>query len=98
MIVALALTVAGVEPEVIVADYMATGERIDAIIERLRRSKTYASDISSRPVTAHLPREETMKAFLEQLHARYGGLPTWLAGNGFGDNEVSVLRAKLLRA
>lgn len=95
VIVALALTVAGVEPEAIVADYMATGERIDAIVERLRRSRTYADDINSKPVQAHLPRAETMKSFLEQLHVRYGGLERWLAGNGFADDELSLLRAKL---
>jgi protein-tyrosine phosphatase len=98
VIVALSLTVAGVEPDAIVADYMATGDRIDAIVERLRRSRTYADDISSRPVRAHLPREETMKAFLEQLHVRYGGLRQWLAGNGFSGDEASLLRAKLRRA
>ncbi len=98
VIVALALTVAGVMPEAIVADYMATGERIDAIIERLSRSKTYAGDVTSRPVRAHLPREETMKAFLDQLHVRYGGLTAWLAGNGFAGDEVSLLRAKLRQA
>jgi protein-tyrosine phosphatase len=98
VIVALALTVAGVKPEAIVADYMATGERIDAIIERLSRSKTYAGDVTSRPVRAHLPREETMKAFLDQLHVRYGGLTAWLAGNGFAGDEVSLLRAKLRQA
>lgn len=98
VIVALALTVAGVEPEAIVADYMATSERIDAIIERLRRSKTYADDVSSRPVKAHLPREETMKAFLEQLHVRHGGLRHWLADNGFTGEDTSLLRAKLRQA
>jgi len=98
VIVALALLVADVEPEAIVADYMATGERIDAIIERLRRSRTYADDVSSRPVTAHLPREETMKAFLEQLHVRYGGLEQWLADNGFADGEVGLLRDRLRQA
>jgi len=98
VIVALALTVADVEPAAIVADYMATGERIDAIIERLRRSRTYAADVSSRPVTAHLPREETMKSFLEQLHVRYGGLPRWLADNGLTGDELSQLRAKLRQA
>ena len=41
VVVALALTVAGVEPEVIVADYVATNERIEAIIERLSRAKMY---------------------------------------------------------
>jgi len=95
VIVALALTVAGVRPDAIVADYMATGDRIDAIIGRLRRSKTYAEDVSARPVQAHLPRSETMRAFLEQLDVRYGGLPRWLAGHGFADDELSRLRAKL---
>ena len=95
VVVALALTAAGVRSEAIVADYMATADRIDAIIERLLRSKTYAEDVSSRPVQAHLPRPETMRAFLEQLDVRYGGLPRWLAGHGFADDEVSRLRAKL---
>ena len=95
VIVALALTVAGVRPEAIVADYVATGDRIDAIIERLRRSRTYAEDVSSRPVQAHLPRPETMRAFLEQLDVRFGGLPRWLAAHGFADDELSRLRAKL---
>jgi protein-tyrosine phosphatase len=95
VIVALSLTAAGVEPEAIVADYMATGMRIEAIIERLSRSRTYAADVSSRPVVAHLPREETMKSFLEQLHVRYGGLSQWLADNRFGDDDLDLLRAKL---
>ncbi len=98
VIVALALTVAGVEPEAIVADYMATEERMEEIIGRLARSRTYASDVTSRPVRAHAPRAETMKSFLEQLHARYGGLPRWLAGHGFTDDEAGRLRARLRQA
>ncbi len=98
VIVALALSVAGVEPEAIVADYMATEERIEEIIERLARSRTYASDVTSRPVRAHAPRAETMKSFLEQLHARYGGLPRWLAAHGFTGDEAGRLRAKLRQA
>ena len=95
VIVAMALTAAGVEPEEIVADYMATADRIEAIIERLRRSNTYAVDMSTRPVSAHSPRAETMRAFLGQLDARYGGLPRWLADNGFADDEYGLLRDKL---
>jgi len=95
VVVALALTVAGVEPEVIVADYMATDEKLEAIIERLARSRMYSGDVSSRPVRAHAPRAETMKAFLGQLDPRYGGLDAWLDGNGFGSDEVGQLRAKL---
>ena len=95
VIVALALTVAEVEPDTIVADYVATADRIEAILDRLRRSRTYAKDLSERPVQAHLPRAGTMRAFLEQLDVRYGGLPRWLAGNGFTDDEFSLLRGKL---
>jgi protein tyrosine/serine phosphatase len=95
VIVALALTVAGVEPEAIVADYAATGDRIEAIIERLRRSRTYAQDLSERPVQAHVPRAGTMRAFLGQLDVRYGGLPRWLAANGFTGDESALLRDKL---
>jgi protein-tyrosine phosphatase len=95
VIVAMALTAAGVEPDAIVADYVATADRIEAIIERLSRSRTYAQDVTTRPVKAHLPRAGTMQAFLEQLDVRYGGLPRWLAGNGFGDDEFSLLRDKL---
>ena len=98
VIVALALTAAGVEPGAIVADYMATAERMEAIIERLSRSRTYASDVTSTPLRAHLPREETMKAFLEQLHVRYGGLPRWLAANGFAGDELGQLRLRLRQA
>ena len=95
VIAALALTVAGVGPDAIVADYTATGDRIDAIIDRLRRSRMYAADVSERPVQTHMPQADTMRAFLEQLDARYGGLPRWLAANGFGDDEIAALHAKL---
>jgi protein-tyrosine phosphatase len=98
VISALALTVAGVEPEVIVADYMATDERIDAIVERLSRSRMYNRGVTSVPLRAHAPRAETMKGFLEQLDARYGGLGSWLDGHGLAPDEVSALRAKLRQA
>ena len=54
--------------------------------------------VTNTPVKAHAPRAETMKAFLEQLTIRYGGLDAWLAANGFGADEVSALRAKLRQA
>jgi len=98
VVVALALTAAGVEEEAVVADYMATDERLEAIIERLSRSRMYAGGVSGRPVRAHAPRAETMKAFLEQLDARYGGLDNWLDGHGFGAAETAQLRAKLRQA
>jgi protein-tyrosine phosphatase len=95
VVVALALSAADVRPEAVVADYAATGERIGAIVDRLRRSPTYASDVNSKPAEAHRPRPETMAAFLEQMDARYGGVARWLAARGFGDDDLRLLRAKL---
>jgi protein tyrosine/serine phosphatase len=95
VVVALALTIAGVEPEIIVADYVATNERIEEIIERLSRSKMYGGSVSTKPIRAHEARAETMRAFLEQLDVRYGGLPKWLADNGFAAAETAQLRARL---
>jgi protein-tyrosine phosphatase len=98
VVVALTLTAVGVEPDVIVEDYVASNERMEAIIGRLRRSKMYGKDVGSRPVRAHNVRGESMKAFLEQLTVRYGGLRAWLEANGFDGGELGRLRAKLRRA
>jgi protein-tyrosine phosphatase len=97
VVVALALSAADVRPEAVVADYAATGERIGAVVDRLRRSPTYASDVNSKPAESHRPRPETMAAFLEQMDSRYGGVARWLAAHGFGDDDLLLLRAKLRR-
>jgi len=94
--VALALSAVGVRPEAIVADYAATGERTGPLLDRLRRSATYADDINSKPQQEHAPRPGTMAAFLEQVGARYGGAGRWLADHGFGEDGLGLLRAKLL--
>jgi protein-tyrosine phosphatase len=96
VVVALALSAVGVRRQAVIDDYAATTERVPAILARLRRSPTYASDIDSRPAAAHRSRPETMAAFLEQVDARYGGVAGWLADHGFGDDDWHLLRAKLL--
>jgi protein-tyrosine phosphatase len=96
VVVALALSAVGVRPEAIVADYAATGERTGPLLDRLRRSATYADDINSKPQQEHAPRPGTMAAFLEQVGARYGGAGRWLAAHGLGEDGLGLLRAKLL--
>jgi protein-tyrosine phosphatase len=96
VVIALALTAAGVARDAVVADYAASAERVDAILGRLRASPTYAADIDSTPPADQAPRPQTMAAFLEQVDARYGGVTGWLAGHGFGLDEVRGLRAKLV--
>jgi protein-tyrosine phosphatase len=97
VVVALALTAAGVRPEAVIADYAATGDRVEAILGRLRKSRTYAGDLDSQPTVAHLARPETMAAFLQQMEAHYGGVERWLVDHGFGEEDQRLLRAKLFQ-
>jgi len=96
VVVALALTAVGVRREAVIADYAASAERMEAILGRLRASKTYASDIDGTPAAEQAPRPQTMAAFLGQLDSRFGGVLGWLAERGFGPSDVSALRAKLV--
>jgi protein-tyrosine phosphatase len=96
VVVALALSVAGVEREAVVADYVASGERIDAIMDRLRASETYAADLDKMPANAHKPRAETMVAFLQQIDERHDGVLPWLKTHGFDGSDVDRLQSKLL--
>ena len=98
VVVALALTAAGVRPEAVVADYAATSQRIEAILDRLRRSPTYARDIDNVPADAHRARPETMQAFLREVDTRYGGTVPWLTDHGLTAGELSLLRDKLRRS
>lgn len=99
VLVALALRVADVQPDAVIADYAASAERMAAVLDRLRASPTYAGDINSRSQASNaddFPRAETMAAFLEQVDVRYGGVLAWLSDHGFGADDVRMLQAKLL--
>jgi protein-tyrosine phosphatase len=95
VVVALALSAAGVRADAVIADYAATAERTKAILRRLRRSPTYAIDVVRKPADSHRARPETMTAFLEQLDARYGGVVRWLDDHGFSGSDLDLLRARL---
>ncbi|MFY9928945.1 MAG: tyrosine-protein phosphatase [Streptosporangiaceae bacterium] len=95
VVVALALAVAGVRADAIVADYAASGERTGAIIGRLRRSRLYYRDIDANPGDKHRVRPETMTAFLREMDERYGGAGQWLADHGLSAADLERLRAKL---
>lgn len=93
---ALALAVAGVPHEEIVADYALTAEVIDGVVARLSASPTYAEDMARRDVDSHTPRAETMERVLSLLDDRHGGPIGWLQTHGFAEEERAALRARLV--
>jgi protein-tyrosine phosphatase len=96
MVCALALETVGVARAAVVDDYVATGERLSAIMRRLRSSPTYAGDLDGRPDDSHRPRAATMQRVLEILDDRDGGARGWLDAHGFGPDEQRALHARLV--
>jgi rhodanese-related sulfurtransferase len=92
VVVALALEAAGVPREAIVADYVATAERIAPLMARLRASPTYAAELEGYSDESRKPRAETMRVLLEVLDERHGGPLAWLAEHGF---DPEPLRRRL---
>jgi protein-tyrosine phosphatase len=95
VVCALALAVAGVGHDDIVADYAMTADVIDALVAKLAASPTYAEDMERRDVASHTPRAETMDRVLTVLDERHGGASGWLTAHGFGAEEQAALRARL---
>jgi protein-tyrosine phosphatase len=95
VVCALALAVADVEPEAIIADYAMTADVIDALVAKLAASPTYEEDMTRRDTASHTPRAESMRRVLELLDERHGGPVGWLTEHGFGADEQAALRARL---
>ncbi|GIH90609.1 tyrosine-protein phosphatase [Planobispora siamensis] len=92
---ALALEVAGATREAIIEDYVATGERIEDILARLRASDTYREDLDTRSPDEHRPRREYIERFLQVLDDRFGGPLAWLAEQGWTDEDTRAMRSRL---
>jgi protein-tyrosine phosphatase len=93
-IVALALTLAGVGRDAIVADYAASSERVEPTIRRLLSSPTYAGNLEGRPMSSHLSQPSSMAAFLDHLDS-YGGVERVLTQIGWTAEDTDQIRAKL---
>jgi protein-tyrosine phosphatase len=95
VVVALALDAAGVDRETIVADYLATRERIDAILARLVSSSTYRAELEGHDPHHHAPLPGTMERLLELVDDRFGGSAAWLSAHGLSPPDIERLRRRL---
>ncbi|MEO7261194.1 MAG: tyrosine-protein phosphatase [Jatrophihabitantaceae bacterium] len=95
VVVALALTVAGVPREVIAADYAHTQSQIAAIVDHLARSDLYGFEVG-QPDRIPPASAAVMVAVLEAIDTDLGGVLGWLARHGWTDAETERLRRKLL--
>ena len=98
VVVALALDAAGVDRNAIVRDYLATRDRIEAIMARLVASPTYRAELAGHDPQSHAPIPGTMERLLALVDERLGGSVAWLAANGMTDAELERLQERLAPA
>jgi len=91
----MALDVAGVSHEDIVADYVLTAERIERIIGRLMPRPSYGEALAKQTIDEQVPRAESIEAILTAVHEGYGGAAGWLVAHGWSDDDVERLRRRL---
>ncbi|MEV5830995.1 tyrosine-protein phosphatase [Spirillospora sp. NPDC052242] len=96
VICALALETVGVTREAVVADYAQTGERLDAVLARLRATDTYAADLDGLPAEAHRPDPAIMEKVLARLEEEFGGAVGWLTAHGWTEEDTQALQDRLL--
>jgi hypothetical protein len=95
VVVALALDAAGVDRNAIVNDYLATGQRIDAIMARLVSSPTYRSELEGHDPRTHAPVPGTIERVFELVDEVFGGSAAWLSSHGLTNAELERLRRRL---
>lgn len=94
-VVALALDAAGASRELIADDYLASGERIVQIMERLCSSDTYRQELEGHDPQRHAPVPGTIERVLEIVEAQHGSAAGWLLANGLTEAELGLLRERL---
>ncbi len=98
VLAAVVLDAVGVSREEIIADYALTGQRMRQISARLLRLATYRDmrALSRGVKGAATADQESMAAFLDDLHSRYGSGAEYLSAHGLSAGELTALRSALV--
>jgi protein-tyrosine phosphatase len=90
------LAVLGVPDEAIVADYVATQDNLDAIIERLMQTEGYQTMLAALPPDTLHAEPETMRGFLTRMRERHGSMRDYARHAGVDDAALARLADRLL--
>jgi protein-tyrosine phosphatase len=96
VISAVLLGLLGVHDEIIIADYAATQENIDAIIDRLMATTGYQAMLSALPPDTLHAQPETMASFLARVRLEYGSMHAYARSAGVRAEAVGQLAARLV--
>ena len=96
VVVALALSLAGVRREAVVADYARSAERIDGVLARLRASRTYGPSLADTSADAIRPVPGSMERFLDHVDREYGGPHGLAFAIGVDEEAIARLATRLV--
>jgi protein-tyrosine phosphatase len=96
VLAALVLDILGVDPEVIVADYLITRERMPLILGRYRADPAFAQRMATVPASRFGVEASTMEGFLTGLQTRFGGARRWAVDAGVPPAALHQMADQLL--
>jgi protein-tyrosine phosphatase len=96
VLAALVLDILGVDPDVIVADYVVTAERMELIIARYRGEPGLAAAMERVPAYRFGVESATMERFLVTLHEEFGGARGWAGAAGVDTSALDRMADELL--
>jgi len=96
VLAALVLEICGVAPDVIVADYVITAERIGFIMDRYRADPRFAERVAKVPASRFSVEAPTMIRLLSELSTRHGGARAWALEAGVPAQALDALPELLL--
>jgi hypothetical protein len=96
VVVAVALSLAGVRREAVVADYARSAERIEGVLERLKATRTYGPSLADTSADAIRPVPGSMERFLDHVDREYGGPHGLAMSVGVEEETVARLAARLV--
>ena len=96
VVVALALSLAGVQRDAVVEDYLRSAERADRILARLKATTTYGPSLARTTVAETTPQRASIEGFLDHVDRAYGGPHGLAAAIGVSEEEVARLGVRLV--
>ena len=96
VVVALALSLAGVTREAVVEDYLRSAERGEGILARLKSTTSYGPSLAEVQVADITPRAGSIAGLLDHVDRAYGGPHGLAMALGVTEEEVARLGVRLL--
>jgi protein-tyrosine phosphatase len=96
VISAVLLSLLGVRDELIVADYAASRDALDAIVERLMESEGYRQMFETLPPDTLHAEPATMEALLARVRDKYGSMRGYAEAIGLDASTLAGLEMRLV--